>query len=222
LQFYTSGTRNKGANLRLQRRVRRVSQSSKQAGAAVMYLPFISLLVAATFAAIAWRKRSEFGARPYFHWFVYLHLAAVGLHQFEEYGWPGNFRNAFVGVFGTKQAASLVPPEATLELLNVFGFTVLFGILGLLGTRVIWLGLALLFVNFGNGFFHLIYSVTQMTYMPGAITGTFLYLPLGLSATKYAVAHGHISDRTLLPAFALGTAASFLPFIHVWLLHWRP
>ena len=184
-------------------------------------LPFISLFVAAMFATIAWRKRCEFATRPYFHWFVYLHLAAVGLHQFEEYGWPGNFRNAFVGVFGIEQAASLVPPEVTLELLNAFGFTVLFGMLGLLGTRVIWVGLALLFVNFGNGFFHLIYSVTQMTYMPGAITGTVLYLPLGLFATKYAVTHGHVDDRKLLLAFALGTAASFLPFIHVWLLHWR-
>ncbi|HAD03461.1 MAG: hypothetical protein A2091_05875 [Desulfuromonadales bacterium GWD2_61_12] len=89
------------------------------------HLPFISLLVAATFAIIAWRKRSAFKAKPYFHWFIYLHLTAVGLHQFEEYGWPGHFRAAFVGVFGSEQAATLVPPEVALELLNAFGFTVI-------------------------------------------------------------------------------------------------
>ena len=61
--------------------------------------PIISLGIAVSFAGIASQKRKAFAARPYFHWFLYLHLTAVGLHQFEEYGWPGGFREAFVAVF---------------------------------------------------------------------------------------------------------------------------
>ena len=183
-------------------------------------IPFVSLGFAAVCATLAWRRRNEFAAKPYFHWFIYLHLAAVGLHQFEEYGWPGGFRDSFVAVFGTPEAQALVPSVTALELANAFGFTILFGVIGWLGTRVVWLGLALLFTNFGNGFFHLVHSGIHMAYVPGAITGTLLYLPLGLLAARYAILRGDVDARSLLLAFGLGTVASFVPFIHVWLLHW--
>lgn len=179
-------------------------------------IPCISLAIAGGFALVAWKRRSEFAARPYFHWFIYLHLAAVGLHQFEEYGWPGGFRDAFVGLFPFA-ADTLVPSLPVLELFNSFGLMLIFGLLGWLGTRITWLGLGLLFVNFGNGFFHLVFSVVRQAYMPGAITGTLLYLPLALLATRHAVRHDGIGASRLLLAFAMGTAASFLPFIHVWL-----
>jgi len=54
--------------------------------------------------------------------------------------------------------------------------------------------------------------------VPGAVTGTLLYLPLGLLATHSAVARGDLSPTQLLGAFAAGCAASFLPFVHIWLL----
>jgi hypothetical protein len=183
-------------------------------------IPFVSLSVAAVFAALAWHRRGEFASKPYFHWFLYLHLSAVGLHQFEEYGWPGGFRDAFVSVFGIPQAPILVPSAQVLEFMNAFGLTLVFGLIGWLGTRVIWVGLGLLYANFSNGFFHLIHSVIHMTYLPGTVTGTLLYLPLGLSATRFAVVRGDIDAKWLMSAFALGIAASFLPFIHVWLLYW--
>lgn len=182
-------------------------------------LPFISLFVSFVFGVLAWRKRREFRTRPYWHWFVYLHMAAVGLHQFEEYGWPGGFRDAFVTVFNSPGAAGWVPSLATLQALNALGLTTAFFLLGLMGTRVVWVGLALLFINFGNGFFHLIYSIAHMAYVPGTVTGTLLYLPLGLLALRHAVMHGDITLAKLLLAFTVGTAASLLPFIHVWLMH---
>lgn len=180
-------------------------------------IPFISLVAAIFFAILAWNRRKEFAKRPYHHWFIYLHLAAVGLHQFEEYGWPGGFRDAFVAVFKIGMADSLVPSLLDLEILNAFGLTIIFGLVGWLGTRLKWLGMGLLFVNFANGFFHLVYSITQMAYLPGAVTGTLLYLPLGLLATRHAVKNNDIDAPGLLIAFALGTATSFLPFIHVWM-----
>lgn len=183
-------------------------------------IPLFSLFIALVFATISWRKRHEFSEKPYFHWFLYLHMAAVGLHQFEEYGFPGHFRDAFVSVFGTPQASVLVPSTTELELVNAFVLTTLFAVLGWAGTRVISVGLSLLFVNFANGFFHLIYSVIHLNYVPGAVTGTVLYLPLGMLATHFAVTRGDIDRKKLLLAFGFGTAASFLPFIHIWLLHW--
>ena len=58
-------------------------------------------------AVIAWRRRGEFSSRPYEHRLVYLNLAAVGLHQFKEYGWPGGFRGVFTGIFPFAEANSL-------------------------------------------------------------------------------------------------------------------
>lgn len=184
-------------------------------------LPILSLVFAAGFAALAWWRYGDFSSRPYHHWFLYLHLSAVGLHQFEEYGWPGGFRDAFVSVFGIPQAGMLVPSAHELELVNVFGLMLLFGLIGWAGTRVIWVGLGLLYVNFSNGFFHLIYSVTHMEYLPGTVTGALLYMPLGLLATRFILVRGDIDAKRLLFAFGLGTSASFLPFIHVWLLFWN-
>lgn len=181
-------------------------------------LPFLSLAVTAVFAGIAWRRRGEFRVRPYFHWFLYLHLAAVGLHQFEEYGWPGGFRDAFAGVFGDAAAAAIVPSSTELELLNVFVLTTVFGLWGWAGTRVPWIGLGLLSLNLSNGFFHLVASVTRLVYVPGAVTGTLLYLPLGLLAIRHAVRNDDVDAPRLLLAFFLGTLLSFAPFLHLWAL----
>jgi hypothetical protein len=60
-----------------------------------------------------------------------------------------------------------------------------------------------------------------MVYVPGAVTGTVLYLPLGLLAARHAVKNDDIGGPGLLAAFASGTAASFLPFIHVWIAYGR-
>lgn len=183
-------------------------------------IPFISLGVAGAFSFVARKQRSQFSIRPYFFWFVYFHMAAVGLHQFEEYGFPGDFRSAFVNLFGAPRTSTLMPSVMDLELFNAFVLTLVFFLLGLLGTRLIWVGLALLFVNFGNGFFHLIQSVIQMSYVPGAVTGTLLYMPLGMLSVFYAVERQDIDRKHLLLAFAVGTAGSLIPFIHVWMLHW--
>ncbi len=182
-------------------------------------VPFISLAIALFFLAAAWIRRKEFSNKPYFHWFIYFNMTAVGLHQFEEYGWPGNFREAFIGVFNNAGIIPAVPSVLSLELLNAFGLMLVFGLIGWYGTRVKWIGLLLLFINFSNGFFHLVYSVTQMTYLPGVITGTLLYLPLGLLAAGYALVHRDVSRYWILIAFYTGTFAGFLPFIHVWLMH---
>jgi len=182
-------------------------------------IPFLSLAIAVFFGLVAWKQREEFRVKPYYHWFIYLHLIAVGLHQFEEYGWPGGFRDFFAAVFGNNMAASLVPSTLSLELLNAFGLTTVFGLIGWLGTRVVQVGLALLFLNFSNGLFHLVYSITQMTYMPGTVTGTVLYMPLALLAARHAIRNNDIEAPGLLLAFAAGTALSFLPFIHVWVAY---
>jgi hypothetical protein len=178
-------------------------------------IPLVSLALGSASAVVAWQRRAEFRASPWFHWFLYLNVAAVGLHQFEEYGWPGGFRDAFVGVFHDPAAAAIVPSATVLELGNAFGFTVLFAALGWAGTRVVWIGLAALFINSANALFHLAYSATQLTYVPGTVTGTLLYMPLAILAARYAVVHRAVDARRLVLAFAVGTLASFAPFIHV-------
>jgi len=183
-------------------------------------LPLISLTVAVIFAALAWRRRAQFAERPYLHWFVYLHLAAVGLHQFEEYGWPGGFRAAFSGVFALPRAAVLIPSLTALELFNALGLTLVFGLAGWYGTRRVAFGLGVLYLNFANAFFHLVFSVVRMSYVPGTVTGALLYLPLTLLATRFAVRRDDVSATQLLLALALGTAASLLPFVHIWALVW--
>ena len=133
-------------------------------------VPFFSLAIGLFFVVIGWRRRARFGSKPYHHWFIFLHLAAVGQHQFEEYGWPGGFASFFIAMFGLDAASPLVPSVAALELLNAFVLTSMFGLLGWLGTRFVWVGLAVLFINFANGLFHLIYSVTHWVYVPGLLT----------------------------------------------------
>jgi hypothetical protein len=177
--------------------------------------PLVSLAIAVGAALLAWRQRGDFAAHPWSHWFVYLNLAAVGLHQFEEYGWPGGFRDAFVAVFGDPAAAAVVPPSGVLAAGNAFGFTLLFGALGLLGTRVVWIGVATLSIHAANGLFHLGWSASHGTYVPGAVTGTLLYLPLAILAARFALARGAVGPGRLALAAGTGAIVSLAPFAHV-------
>ncbi len=181
-------------------------------------IPFISLASGLFFLFLAWKRRSRFKTEPYFHWFIFLHLAAAGFHQFEEYGFPGGFRDFFVSVFNIDSADSIIPPVTSLELFNAFILTGVFGLTGWIGTRIRWIGIALLFMNMSNGYFHLTYSITRFVYVPGVITGTLLYMPLALLAVRYAVKNNDISAGKLIIAFTAGSAASFAPFFHVMLV----
>jgi hypothetical protein len=181
----------------------------------VRLVPFVSLAIGLVAALSAWARRGRFRDHPYAHWFVTLHLTAVGLHQFEEYGWPGGFRDFFAAAFVPAQAVRSVPSTAALELLNALGLTLVFGLVGWLGTRIVWVGLALLFLSSANGFFHLTHTVSHWTYVPGTVTGTLLYLPLALLAARFAVRRNDVGAPGLLAALWLGTAVSLAPFVHV-------
>lgn len=180
-------------------------------------IPTISLVVGAVFLALAYRDRSRFSDNPYLFWFLYLHMAAVGVHQFEEYVWPGGFRDFLASVFPVEMANETIPSATSLEILNVAGFLPLFAIWGWLGIKRPWLGLALLFLTFGNGWFHLTYAVTRFTYNPGTVTGALLFIPLGLFGLRHAIRADDVTPRQLVAALALGTAASFAPFVHFWM-----
>jgi len=182
-------------------------------------VPFGNLVIAIAFGTLAWRRRSRFSSEPFMHWFVYLLLLALGLHQFEEYGWPGGFHSFFVQLTGLAKAPDRMPSRLQLELLNLVGLLPAIGIAGWLGARrAAWLGLAVVSATAGNGFFHFVYTVTTFSYCPGVVTGTLLFLPLWVLASHDAVRRGSVGRWPLLGSFALGTAVSVAPFLHARLL----
>lgn len=68
-----------------------------------------------------------------------------------------------------------------------------------------WLAVTLATVVAINGTAHLVGSLATWTWSPGVVTGTLLWLPLGLSTLVHA--RRALPRRTLLGAAALGFAA---------------
>ncbi len=182
-------------------------------------VPFGNLVVAIAFGVLTWRRRSRFSSEPFMHWFFYLPLLALGLHQFEEYAWPGGFHAYFFQLTGLAKAPDRMPSRLQLELLNLVGLLPAIGVAGWLGARrAAWAGLAVVSAFFGNGYFHFVYTLTTLSYCPGVITGTFLFLPLCVLAFHDAVRRASVGRWQLLGSFALGTTVSIVPFLHARLL----
>jgi hypothetical protein len=104
-------------------------------------------------------------------------LAAACLHICEEFAWPGGFRQWYLKYRDNAATVS----RSFLALVNVVLLLALtMGALGGRSERGVALLLTISALLFSNGCWHIWASYKSHSYSPGTITGTLLYLPLGL------------------------------------------
>jgi len=125
---------------------------------------------------------------PLRKWFFWLFIAAIGLHQIEEYvlfpavlGERYYFRTWFRWATGMKLSVN-----------RAFGYNIpmtypVFITAAWVGESFILLPLVVVFMEAINGAWHLSLTTTQSRLSPGVITGALLYVPAGFYVARLAV-----------------------------------
>ncbi|SRR6266498_4626942 len=134
-------------------------------------------------------------------WLLWAPLTAACLHIFEEFAWPGGFPSWYRRY--RHDAASVKP-----RFLVIINALLLFGCFegALAGHNVVGAAylLTLTAVLFSNGCWHLWASYISHCYSPGMITGTLLYLPLGVFEYVMWFRLGQASLATATVALLIG------------------
>lgn len=109
-------------------------------------------------------------------WLLWAPLATASIHVFEEFVWPDGFRSWYLRY----RAYSKTVSTRFLFFINAGLLVTCFegALAGRSAGGAVFL-LALSAVLFSNGCWHLWASYQTHSYSPGAISGLFLYLPLG-------------------------------------------
>jgi hypothetical protein len=111
----------------------------------------------------------------------WLNLIALFLHQFEEYRFPGHFPRMMNTVMFSSTQPDRFPLNANSALIiNITVGWLSYFFAALFGVKLIWLGLAVILVSFGNFIAHtILFNVKGKThYSPGMITADVFFLPI--------------------------------------------
>jgi hypothetical protein len=134
-------------------------------------------------------------------WLLWIPLMAACLHIFEEFVWPGGFPRWYQKYRGNASSVN----RRFLVIINAALLIGLFeaALSGPTSVGVIWL-LIFSAILFSNGCWHLWASCRSRSYSPGAISGTLLYLPLGVCEYAGWMRLGRASLGTAALALLIG------------------
>jgi hypothetical protein len=142
---------------------------------------------------------------PYFLW---LPLAAVALHLIEEFVWPGGFP-AWYRWYRPWRAKSVTTRFLVIVNAVLVALALLPPLLGA-SPRGLAYWLMVAAIAAANGVFHIYATASRKKYSPGVITGTLVYLPLGILGYAVLVRPGVVSPGTTIEAVIVGVG------FHVW------
>lgn len=116
-----------------------------------------------------------------FNSLIWIHFALLLIHQFEEYVFPGGFKEFYLENVYRKTWITNYP-------LNNIGVILINVILGwtayltaaIAGEKLVWLTLGLLGVTLLNGILHSVIFVIKGKYNPGFFSALFLFIPFGI------------------------------------------
>ena len=112
---------------------------------------------------------------------LWVHFAILLFHQFEEYVYPGKFKEFYnENILGTNRITRFPLNDKGVILVNVILGWTAYLLSAILGKDFIWLAIGLLGVTILNGIMHTILFIVKRKYNPGFVSGLFLFIPFGL------------------------------------------
>jgi Protein of unknown function with HXXEE motif len=140
-------------------------------------------------------------------WIFPAFLAASIVHMLEEYIFPGGFMRVMRG-FNPRFAPYMTVPMAV----AVNGLQLLLCAAAILvGVKLLPFSLSVAGLLFVNGWVHILGSFRLKRYVPGAISGTLLYIPLSVAAYAYFLGTGELMLRGLFVSVILGVLYQLIP-----------
>lgn len=160
------------------------------------------------------------GSTPWgFQWLFWLHVPVYMVHQFEEYVFPGGFKESLNQILGSASSDFPATDERVFWI-NVPLVWVALPVAAIVGLRFIILPASLMVVSLVNGLLHVGMGIRQRAYHPGILASAFLNIPLG-GYTLYRLAQtGTMAPIQLAIAAGLGVFAhALLPLYFIRLTH---
>lgn len=140
-------------------------------------------------------------------WIFYTFIVAGVLHVLEEYFYPGGFPD-----FMKRMSPAFAPSVTTSFAIVINGLFLLLCVLAaVVGKTVLVFSLSVAALLFTNGWVHVMTSLRARRYAPGLITGTLLYIPLGISVYSLFWNSGEFSINQGTISLLLGLAYQIVP-----------
>jgi hypothetical protein len=136
-----------------------------------------------------------------------LHLALLLQHQFEEYQFPGGFKDYFnTNIYKKSRIIRFPLNDTAIFIVNVIIAWTAY-IYSALHPNNLWLALGLFCITFFNGFLHSFLFFRKKKYNPGFYTGFFLFIPF-CSYALYTLSEALSKEDWILGLliFVIGTA----------------
>jgi hypothetical protein len=115
-----------------------------------------------------------------FEWLYWLSLPLYMIHQFEEYVYPGGFKEELNKVLLNENSSSEILTDKAALVVNMGFIWILTPVLIVLGAFSVVFPVILMTLVAFNGFIHLVVSIRFKRYNPGLIASLIFNLPLGL------------------------------------------
>lgn len=118
---------------------------------------------------------------PETEYLLWIQFSFLLFHQFEEYIYPGGFKDFFNFNILNKNRITRFPlNNISVLLVNVaLGWTA-YPLCAYLNINFIWFALGLVLIMIFNGVLHSVVALFTKKYNPGLISGLFLLIPFGI------------------------------------------
>lgn len=150
--------------------------------------------------------------KPYFNFdsLLWLHFAILLLHQFEEYSFPGKFKEFYNTNLLNKNSITKYPlNDQGILLVNVIFAWTFYLIAAIMGAKTIYLTIGLAGVTLLNGLMHTMMFFKLKKYNPGLLTSLLLFIPFGVFLLRHIYQLGIADIKSWvmgLAIFMVGTA----------------
>jgi hypothetical protein len=145
------------------------------------------------------------------YWWAWFNLPLYMMHQFEEYVYPGKFRQAMNSILTSGKSEEAPVTENQVFVINVvfvWGATIVFNLLGAFSLAF---PLAMITMTTVNGFTHIIAAVAKRKYNPGLVFSIVLNIPYGFVMIAWIA--GLVSSLFLALGIVFGIVYHILVFV---------
>ncbi|MFC1767879.1 HXXEE domain-containing protein [Candidatus Margulisiibacteriota bacterium] len=133
-------------------------------------------------------------------WLFWLLVPVYMIHQFEEYVFPGGFKNELNQEVMKSSNSESPLNDKTAFWINVPIVWVIFPISAIIGLNFVLIPAVCMLFAAANGILHLAFSIRKMKYGPGFLASLFLNIPLAVYTVGNLIAKDMINTQGLVIA----------------------
>ena len=144
-----------------------------------------------------------------FAWLFWLHLPILMLHQFEEYVFPGGFKD-----YANKMMGATLTDQKVFFVNVVIGWGVL-TIAALVGMNAVWFPASMVCFIGLNAMMHVLVALLKREYNPGAVVSLIVNIPFAAFVMYCLVIGAVIGTLELIVAIAGGALGNGALLIYI-------